>query len=310
MISQFIFDAAAEFCVDIATHQHGCCVLNRCIDKSVGKYQEKLVAAIAAYGLLLAQDAFGNYVVQYVIQEIPLAAAGLISQFEGHYVHLSMQKFSSHVVEKCLKHFEESRPRIIHELLSVPHFEQLLQDPFANYVIQSALEVSKEQYWAPPNFRRSLSVKLKFLAASRKLIKIGPNVSISANVRIAAGENAVVMHAIVGRKSSIGKWSRAQYYNAKLGITILGEAVTVEDKVVVTKSIVLPNKTLNVSVQEDIILCSKKSHSKSISSLLLKYSICWNKSGLHEVILGTTGRKQGTSAKGAIYPSTESSLCN
>ncbi|CAL5418040.1 unnamed protein product [Camellia sinensis] len=54
-----------------------------------------------------------------------------------------MQKFSSHVVEKCLKHFEESRPRIIHELLSVPHFEQLLQDPFANYVIQSALEVSK-----------------------------------------------------------------------------------------------------------------------------------------------------------------------
>ncbi|CAL5344625.1 unnamed protein product [Camellia sinensis] len=56
---QFIFDAAAKFCVDIATHQHGCCVLNRCIDKSVGKYQEKLVAEIAANGLLLAQDAFG-----------------------------------------------------------------------------------------------------------------------------------------------------------------------------------------------------------------------------------------------------------
>ncbi|GAA0147250.1 transferase [Lithospermum erythrorhizon] len=102
--------------------------------------------------------------------------------------------------------------------------------------------------------------------------KIGPNVSISANVRIAAGvrltrcivlddveimENAVVMHAIVGWKSSIGRWSRVQAvgdYNAKLGITILGEAVTVEDEVVVTNSIVLPNKTLNVSVQEEIIL--------------------------------------------------------
>jgi len=33
-----------------------------------------------------------------------------------------------------------------------------------------------------------------------------------------------------------------------------GEAVTVEDEVVVINSIVLPNKTLNVSVQEDIIL--------------------------------------------------------
>ncbi|KAH9604098.1 hypothetical protein KSS87_010438 [Heliosperma pusillum] len=39
------------------------------------------------------------------------------------------------------------------------------------------------------------------------------------------------------------------------------------------------------------------------------YSICWNKCGLHEVILGTTGRKQGTSSKGSLSPSTESSLC-
>ncbi|URE16289.1 mannose-1-phosphate guanyltransferase [Musa troglodytarum] len=123
--------------------------------------------------------------------------------------------------------------------------------------------------------------------------KIGPNVSISANARIGAGvrlisciilddveikENAVVMHAIVGWKSSIGRWSRVQVsfillslhshlplpfleckqkpgdYNAKLGITILGEAVAVEDEVVVVNSIVLPNKTLNVSVQEEIIL--------------------------------------------------------
>lgn len=45
------------------------------------------------------------------------------------------------------------------------------------------------------------------------------------------------------------------------------------------------------------------------ATLTCGYSICWNKCGLHEVILGTTGRKQGTSSKGALYPSTESSLC-
>ncbi|KAH7660762.1 mannose-1-phosphate guanylyltransferase protein [Dioscorea alata] len=102
--------------------------------------------------------------------------------------------------------------------------------------------------------------------------KIGPNVSISANARIGAGarlisciilddveilENAVVIHAIVGWKSSVGKWSRVQGggdYNAKLGVTILGESVAVEDEVVVINSIVLPNKTLNGSVQEEIIL--------------------------------------------------------
>ncbi|RZC93167.1 hypothetical protein C5167_029144 [Papaver somniferum] len=102
--------------------------------------------------------------------------------------------------------------------------------------------------------------------------KIGPNVSISANARVGAGvrlinciilddvvikENAIVVHSIVGWRSSIGKWSTVQAvgdYNAKLGITILGEAVTVDDEVVVTNSIVLPNETLSVSVQDEIIL--------------------------------------------------------
>ncbi|XP_019081182.1 tRNA-specific adenosine deaminase TAD1 isoform X4 [Vitis vinifera] len=51
-------------------------------------------------------------------------------------------------------------------------------------------------------------------------------------------------------------------------------------------------------------------HSETATTTLTcGYSICWNKSGLHEVILGTTGRKQGTSAKGALYASTEPSLC-
>ncbi|XP_004489346.1 uncharacterized protein [Cicer arietinum] len=102
--------------------------------------------------------------------------------------------------------------------------------------------------------------------------KIGPNVSISANVRVGAGvrlisciilddveikENAVVINSIVGWKSSLGRWSRVQAdgdYNAKLGITILGEGVAVEDELVVVNSIVLPHKILNVSVQDEIIL--------------------------------------------------------
>ncbi|URE48083.1 Nucleotidyl transferase [Musa troglodytarum] len=114
-----------------------------------------------------------------------------------------------------------------------------------------------------------------YLSQFLKSEQIGPNVSVSANVRIGAGvrliscmilddvdikENAVVINSIVGWKSSIGRWARVQAslgegdYNAKLGITILGEAVAVEDEVVVINSIILPNKTLNISVQEEIIL--------------------------------------------------------
>ncbi|KAL2342106.1 hypothetical protein Fmac_010046 [Flemingia macrophylla] len=143
--NKFIFVAAAKYCVDIATHQHGCCVLQRCIGHSSGEYREELVAEISNNALLLAQDQYGNYVVQFILDlRIPSATATLSSQFLGKYVYLSMQKFSSHVVEKCLALFNnENRSRVIHELLSTPHFEQLLQDPHANYVVQSALRHSE-----------------------------------------------------------------------------------------------------------------------------------------------------------------------
>ncbi|KAJ0985634.1 hypothetical protein J5N97_003990 [Dioscorea zingiberensis] len=86
-----------------------------------------------------------NYVVQFILDSKNQSVVMiLVSQFEGNYVQLSMQKFSSNVVEKCLKVFgEEGRAKIIAEMLSVHRFEQLMQDPYANYVVQSALVNSK-----------------------------------------------------------------------------------------------------------------------------------------------------------------------
>ncbi|KNA22135.1 hypothetical protein SOVF_036610 [Spinacia oleracea] len=142
--NKFIFEAAAKFCVEIATHRHGCCVLQRCIEYSSGEHRQKLLHKICSNGLLLAQDPFGNYVVQFIIElKIPSATALLVSQFEGNYVHLSMLKCGSHVVEKCLKFYEDCHARIVYELLSVSNFDQILQDPYANYVVKSALESTK-----------------------------------------------------------------------------------------------------------------------------------------------------------------------
>uniref|UniRef100_A0A7N0TWY6 PUM-HD domain-containing protein n=1 Tax=Kalanchoe fedtschenkoi TaxID=63787 RepID=A0A7N0TWY6_KALFE len=143
--NKFIFVAVIEYCVDIATDQSGCCVLQKCIGHSTGEYRDRLVAEISNNAFLLAQDAFGNYVVQFILDmKNPRYTSRLISQFRGNYVHLAMQKCGSHVVEKCLNVFNDhNKSQVIHELLSFNHFEQLLQDPHANYVIQTALQVSE-----------------------------------------------------------------------------------------------------------------------------------------------------------------------
>ena len=74
------------------------------------------------------------------------ASGDVMERLAGHYAELSAQKFSSNVVEKCLKLTEEClRPlqdKIVEEMAEYPHILRLLQDPYANYVVQSALSVS------------------------------------------------------------------------------------------------------------------------------------------------------------------------
>ena len=99
--NQFIFDAVAQFCVQVSTHRHGCCVLQRCIDYATDSQKVQLISEITFHALTLVQDPFGNYVVQYVLDlGHPVFANAIVKAFAGHVGLLSLQKFSSNVIEK------------------------------------------------------------------------------------------------------------------------------------------------------------------------------------------------------------------
>ena len=76
--------------------------------------------------------------------KIPQVNAAIISQLAGAYVQLSMNKHASHVVEDLIKSSEENHAEtIILEIMNSDQFLNILQDPFGNYVAQTALRHSK-----------------------------------------------------------------------------------------------------------------------------------------------------------------------
>ena len=97
---QFIYNAVTGNLVEVATHRHGCCVLQRAIDHASEPQRIQLVTEITYQSLALVQDAFGNYVVQYILDIDPRFADAVVRQFLGNVPALSCQKFSSNVVEK------------------------------------------------------------------------------------------------------------------------------------------------------------------------------------------------------------------
>lgn len=86
-----------------------------------------------------------NYVVQIILdQEIPWATDAILDQLQGRFGDLSMQKYSSNVVEKCLKLARDiGRAKIIRELMNSYDLPQIMLDQYGNYVIQSALRECK-----------------------------------------------------------------------------------------------------------------------------------------------------------------------
>ena len=140
--AQFIFDAVGEHCITVGTHRHGCCVLQRCIDHASGFQKVDLIRKITAHSFHLVQDPFGNYVVQYILDLNDAAFTTPMCQgFQGKICELSKQKFSSNVIEKCIRCAEpQVKAMMIQELLDVEQLEQLMRDSYGNYVIQTALE--------------------------------------------------------------------------------------------------------------------------------------------------------------------------
>ncbi|MBA0595557.1 hypothetical protein Gorai_012424 [Gossypium raimondii] len=123
----------------------GCCALKHCLDHSNGEARAHLFQEIIANALNLAKDQYGNYVVQHILElKETQTTERLLRQLQGNYASLSCNRYGSNVVERCLLESQEPlTTRIIVELLRSPIVSTLLLDPFGNYVIQSALSVSK-----------------------------------------------------------------------------------------------------------------------------------------------------------------------
>ena len=142
--TQFIFDAVAASVEDVARHRHGCCVIQRCLDSRHSAARSHLVTRIVEKSLELMQDAYGNYVVQYVLDvcgddEVHSVCESVI----GKVCILAVQKFSSNVMEKCLERCTDRvREEYLNELNDSDCLRELMMDPFGNYVVQRALSVS------------------------------------------------------------------------------------------------------------------------------------------------------------------------
>lgn len=141
---QQIHTAILEHLVEISCHKVGCTVVCRALDKGDREQLQRIVHDVVELAVPLVQDQYGNYVTQHILTHLgPEFTQPLIEALRGHIADLSLQKFSSNVVEKCLSAASPEAFEWMMEEMSAEHkLRQLIVDPYGNFVIQKLLDLS------------------------------------------------------------------------------------------------------------------------------------------------------------------------
>ncbi|KAK7329759.1 hypothetical protein VNO77_23938 [Canavalia gladiata] len=173
----FIISAFHGQVAILSMHPYGCRVIQRVLEHCSDEVQcQFIVDEILESVFTLAQDQYGNYVTQHVLERgKPQERSQIIRKLSRDIVQLSQHKFASNVVEKCLEYGDTTeRQLLIAEI--VGHDKQndnlltMMKDQFANYVIQKVVEICSE------NQRAMLLSRIRLHAHALKKYTYGKHI--------------------------------------------------------------------------------------------------------------------------------------
>ncbi|XP_057837273.1 pumilio homolog 5 [Cryptomeria japonica] len=186
---QFIISSFYGQVVNLSMHPYGCRVIQRVLEhcteeqKDHGIMEEILQAACS-----LAQDQYGNYVAQHVLEHgKPHERSEVINKLAGQFVQMSQHKFASNVVEKCLEYGNPTeRQMLIDEMLGQTeendNLQTMMKDQYANYVVQKVLETCDDVQ------REKLLARIRLHLHALKKYTYGKHIVARVEKLLAVGE--------------------------------------------------------------------------------------------------------------------------
>ncbi len=124
---------------------NGLCVVKKLVVCTIDQeLRERLMAKIADHVIDLVQNPFGNYAISELLNNWDLdVCRPIFHKIRSRISQLSIQKFSSNVIEKCLeKADEELRKLYIEEICQNEKLSGLIRNSYGNYVVQKALKIA------------------------------------------------------------------------------------------------------------------------------------------------------------------------
>ena len=129
--------------MDLANNNNGICVVKKILTFTHKKnIHDRLKVIIKDNALQLIIHPYANFVIQIVV-ECWTDYKDILVLFEKKYFNLSLEKYASNVVERCIEKDEEILDNYINEIVDSNRICEVMRSNYGNYVIQKAIKLSK-----------------------------------------------------------------------------------------------------------------------------------------------------------------------
>ena len=139
----FIYNYIIDNFLDLANNNNGICVVKKILTFTHKKnIHDRLKVIIKDNALQLIIHPYANFVIQIVV-ECLTDYKDILVLFEKKYFNLSLEKYASNVVERCIEKDEEILDNYINEIVDSNRIFEVMRSNYGNYVIQKAIKLAK-----------------------------------------------------------------------------------------------------------------------------------------------------------------------
>jgi len=142
----FIYTYIFEKFLYIANHNNGICIIKKILTFThKKKLHEKIKNIVKENALYLIQQSYGNFVIQIIVEHWS-DYRDIINLYKGQFFKLSLEKYASNVIERCIEKDEEILNEYIDEIINSNYIYDVMKSNYGNYVIQKAIKLAKGEY--------------------------------------------------------------------------------------------------------------------------------------------------------------------
>ena len=139
-LNEIILQNFSKLCLDV----NGICLVKKFVKtNTIENDKQKMKNIITNNFLLLAQSPYGNYSIQFLLEKLNKNDLNeIFIVLNENIIKLSMQQFSSNVVEKALEKMDElNLGGVVTKLFFQGKFIFLLKNKFGKFVIKKAMNI-------------------------------------------------------------------------------------------------------------------------------------------------------------------------